>query len=93
MCLNEINKKKVPRRSKVNKLKFATFPKNFIEELKKTCVFKESTSSFEQSYGREYYEDSFFKLNRLESYILKLVIPFTRVAHCPRGPYLKVKGI
>ena len=32
------------------------------------------------------------KLNKLESFLLKLVIPFIRVAHCPRGRYLKVKG-
>ena len=32
------------------------------------------------------------KLNKLESFLLKLVIPFIRIAHCPRGPYLKVKG-
>ena len=32
------------------------------------------------------------KLNRLESFLLKLVIPFLRVAHCTRGSYLKVKG-
>ena len=32
------------------------------------------------------------KLNRLEAYLLKLVIPSIRIAHCPRGPYLKLKG-
>ena len=31
-------------------------------------------------------------LNKLEAFILKLVIPFVRVAHCPRGPYLQVRG-
>ena len=37
-------------------------------------------------------EREFLKLNRLESYLLKLVIPFIRIAHCPRGRYFKVKG-
>ena len=32
------------------------------------------------------------KLNKLESHILKLVIPFITVAHCPRGVYFKMKG-
>ena len=32
------------------------------------------------------------KLNRLEAFILKLVIPFVRVANCRRGRYLMVKG-
>ena len=31
-------------------------------------------------------------MNRLEAYLLKITIPFIRIAHCPRGPYLKVKG-
>ena len=31
-------------------------------------------------------------MNKLESYLLKLVIPFIRIAHCPRGSYFKVKG-
>ena len=38
------------------------------------------------------YERQYLKLNGLESYILKLVIPFIRIAHCPRGSYFKVKG-
>ena len=32
------------------------------------------------------------KLNRLEAFILKLIIPFVRVANCRRGRYLMVKG-
>ena len=38
------------------------------------------------------YERKVLSLNRLEAYLLKSVIPFIRIAHCPRGPYLKVKG-
>ena len=32
------------------------------------------------------------KLNKLEAFLLKLIIPFIRIAHCPRGPYVQVKG-
>ena len=32
------------------------------------------------------------QLNKLEAHLLKLCIPFIRVAHCPRGRYFKVKG-
>ena len=32
------------------------------------------------------------KLNRLEHYLLKLVIPFVRIGHCTRGMYLKLSG-
>ena len=31
-------------------------------------------------------------LNKLEAFILKLIIPFVRVAHCKRGQYLEVRG-
>ena len=32
------------------------------------------------------------RLNKLEAHLLKLVIPFVRIAHCSRGRYVKVKG-
>ena len=32
------------------------------------------------------------ELNKLEAHLLKLVIPFVRIAHCQSGSYLKVKG-
>jgi hypothetical protein len=31
-------------------------------------------------------------LNKLEAHLLKIVIPFIRIAHCTRGSYIKVKG-
>merc|ERR1712202_85111 len=40
---------------------------------------------------RRFLKDS-LKLNKLESFILKIVIPFMRVANCKRGRYLMVKG-
>ena len=92
LCLRDINKNKVPKRSRVNKLKYGSFPGSLIQDLKNNCVFIESSSALENSYAQQEYERSFFELNRLEAYLLKLVIPFIRVAHCPRGPYLKIKG-
>ena len=32
------------------------------------------------------------QLNKLESFLLKTVVPFIRIAHCPRGSYFKVLG-
>ena len=32
------------------------------------------------------------ELNKLEAHLLKLTLPFIRIAHCPRGAYFKVKG-
>ena len=57
--------------------------------MKNRCTYKEPTSTILDNAN---YEREYLKLNRLESYLLKLVIPFIRVAHCPRGSYFKVKG-
>ena len=82
----------MPKKSKISKFKYASLPKVFLEDLKKNCIFRENVSNFEQLFGVKRYDESLLHLNRLESYLLKIVIPFIRVAHCPRGPYLKVKG-
>ena len=37
-------------------------------------------------------DEQTFELNKLEAHLLKLTIPFVRIAHCPRGAYFKVKG-
>ena len=92
LCLRDINKNEMPKRSQINKFKFTRLPSFLIEEWKNNCIFRESSSTFDNSCDQEEYERSFFELNRLEAYLLKLVIPFIRVAHCPRGLYLKIKG-
>ena len=60
--------------------------------MKQKCKFKERQTKHEVSFDDEDYEREALKLNKLEAYILKLCIPFIRLAHCPRGPYFKVKG-
>ena len=35
---------------------------------------------------------NYLKLNRLEDYLLKPVIPFIRIGHLPRGRYFQLKG-
>ena len=92
LCLSDIKKNRLPKRSRVNKLKYARFPASLIQSLKHNCIYRESSSTFENAINKEECERSLFQLNRLEAYLLKLVIPFIRVAHCPRGPYLKIKG-
>ena len=84
LCWTDIMKNKVPKRSKKKNWRFANFPTYLFEKLRKVCKAKP------KSHGELEYED--MKLNRLESFLLKLVIPFIRVAHCPRGRYLKLRG-
>ena len=82
----------MPKRNNKNRFKFAQFPMYLIDKLKKICKMKESEFSSGLTLDRENHERKEMKLNKLESYLLKLCIPFIRIAHCPRGPYLKVLG-
>ena len=88
LCLKEIKRNKTPKRSKKSKFKFANFPKYLIQSLKKICNVNQRGNVKNQ----EEHDRQILKLNRLECFLLKLVIPFIRVAHCPRGVYFKVKG-
>ena len=71
---------------------FANFPKNLIQKLKEKCKIRDDDLSSRFKECKEASERRSLKLNRLEAFLLKLVIPFIRIAHCPRGPYFKVKG-
>ena len=44
------------------------------------------------SSDREDNVEQSLELNKLEAHLLKLTIPFVRIAHCPRGTYFKVRG-
>ena len=76
LCLKDIKNHIMPKRSHANKFKFCDFPTDFIQALRKHCNFRESSASILPN--REIYERNFLTLNRLESYLLKLVIPFIR---------------
>ena len=91
-CFNDIKKNKTPKKSHVNNFNFANYPRSFLLKVKQKCTFKECEMSKKCKEDPEQYERKVLKLNKLEAYLLKLVIPFIRIAHCPRGPYLKVKG-
>ena len=76
LCMKDIKNNIMPKRSHANKFKFCDFPTDFIQALRKHCNFRESSASILPN--REIYERNFLTLNRLESYLLKLVIPFIR---------------
>ena len=92
LCFKDIKGNKVPKRSHINSFKFANFPRSFILNLKQKCAFKEQQSKTDVALDNENYEREALQLNRLEAHLLKIVIPFIRIAHCPRGSYFKVKG-
>ena len=51
VCLNDIKKNKVPKRSHINSFKYGSFPRSFILNLKQKCKFKEQNT--EKSFTQE----------------------------------------
>ena len=92
LCLKEIKMDKFPKRSHKNSFKYANFPDYLIKNLIRKCQYKKKVSNSSLIMDDENDEREQMQLNRLEAHLLKLCIPFIRVAHCPRGRYLKVKG-
>ena len=92
LCIKDIKKDKLPKRSHKNRFKFANFPDHLIKSLRRICQFREQKSKSNLIMDDQNYERLQLQLNKLESHLLKLCIPFIRIAHCPRGRYFKVKG-
>ena len=78
-CIGSIKKGKAPLKSIRDVFQITDFPLNFINEIAKD---KEVSD----------HEDKSVQLNKLESHLLKLVVPFMRIGYCPRGTSLNVKG-
>ena len=91
LCLKDIRKGKLPKRSHKNSYKFANFPKYLIDKLKNICPMRKDEFASGLTLDKENHERQEMKLNKLEAYLLKLCIPFIRIAHCPRGTYFKIK--
>jgi hypothetical protein len=91
-CQKSILFGKLPKQSERDKSQFTDFPTFFKNKLKRVTNYLSVMSKRKLDVNNEMHVDEALKLNKLESHILKLVIPFIRVAHCPRGIYFKVKG-
>ena len=83
-CKLSIMKDVEPRRSQKEILGLLEFPQAFMEELEQCC-----TRSLKEINDPE---KKYLKLNRVEDYLLKPVIPFIRIGHLPRGRYFQLKG-
>ena len=83
-CKLSIMKDVEPRRSQKEILGLLEFPEEFMEELEQCC-----TRSLKEINDPE---KKYLKLNRVEDYLLKPVIPFIRIGHLPRGRYFQLKG-
>ena len=89
ICFQSISKGERPKKSRIDAIKFENFPINFLQSLQRKCISIDKDYLTEEDLSLEVQS---FKLNRLESYLLKLIIPFIRIAHCPRSHYFKLKG-
>ena len=84
LCFKDIQKDKYPKRTNKLKFKYANFPLFLKKQLEKVC--------FDGISGKEDFTEKELHLNRLETYLHKLIIPFICIVRCGRGNYLKVKG-
>ena len=68
------------------------FPVQLKRELMKSTNYLAILKKYNLEPNDERNIEKALRLNKLESYLLKLVIPFIRIGHCPRGRYLKLRG-
>ena len=94
-CLNQIKKKKKPKRNDRDFLQYYDFPNNFFDEVKEKCSHEKKLQNeillndglrISESLHEEH------RLNKLEQFIFKNPIPFMKIANCKMGRYLKVLG-
>ena len=87
-CKVLIDKNQMPKKSHKKSFQFANFPSYLIEKLKKNCKLENSSLSRYFNEDQEIYERRALQLNKLESFLLKQVIPFIRIAHCPQEVHI-----
>jgi hypothetical protein len=92
ICRSQIASEKKPRKS--GKSRYQNFPVFFKDHLKTIVNYMTILNRRKSSNANisEAEIDETLQLNKLEAHLLKLTIPFVRIAHCPRGRYVKVKG-
>ena len=91
-CRSQIDANKLPKKSEKKNLKFSEIPSFLRRNLKKVTDYVKVLEKRKLSTTNEENINQVLELNKLEAHLLKLVIPFVRIAHCQRGSYLKVKG-
>ena len=91
-CRTSIANDRFPKNNEREKERFQDFPLFFKNKLKKISNYLSVISKRKLDPENKSHVDQALQLNKLEAHLLKLVLPFVRVAHCPRGFYFKVKG-
>ena len=93
-CRKTIDDGKKPQKSEKNKFENSNFPVFLKKHLQKVSNYINISNKKNKCNAilENLKSDQALQLNRLESHLLKLIIPFIPVAHCTRGSYIKVKG-
>ena len=84
-CKVSIDKDHTPNRCQKDIFGFINYPSEMFLDLENHCI----------PYNEKIKQDpekKYLKLNRLEDFLLKPVIPFIRIGHLPRGRYFKLLG-
>ena len=92
VCRPQIDAKKIPKKSEKPHLKYTDIPAYLKKHIKNVTNYSKLIKRRKLSNDREHNIDQSLELNKLEAHLLKLTIPFVRIAHCPRGAYFKVRG-
>ena len=91
VCRIHIKKGKIPTKSEKQQWKYANIPTHLKKTLTKVTSYSKVIKK--RKLSKEVNNiDRALELNKLEAHLLKLIIPFVRIAHCPRGTYFKVRG-
>ena len=89
-CKNMIkNGKMSPKENRSFKI-LETFPSSLEEKLRRECHFQDLLLANKERFGESRISTKYLFPNKLEDFLLKLIIPFCRIGHCPRGRYLQV---
>jgi hypothetical protein len=91
-CRSQIKDDKEPTKSEKEALDLSNFPLFLKRRLMKVTNYLSALTQYDLVMDDERNIDKALQLNKLESHLLKLVIPFIRIGHCPRGRYFKVRG-
>ena len=93
--MNQIKRKKQPKRNDNDLLEYYDFPENFLNNIGDKCS-KEKQLENEMILSKDLRISLSLtdehRLNRLEQFLFKNPIPFIRIANCKMGRYLKVHG-
>ena len=91
VCRGHIDKENIPTKSEKLGWKYANIPAYLKQTIRKVSSYSKVAKKKKLSRDQRNMDQA-MELNKLEAHILKLIIPFVRIAHCPRGAYFKVRG-